>query len=157
MVKAGAQAPCRRNKPRDKYLAELKELAKLVPGSAQERIERYVAQEVERRTSTRLSWSQALRAAFAIDIEKCNVCGGRREVIAAIPPGPIVRKILTHLGLPTIVVRRRPCDVWQVRGPPGELVPGDFDDVEVTDAPDPPADEDLDPPFWDDPLGDAGI
>ena len=157
VVKAGAQAPCRRNKPRDLDLAELTELARNVPEGAQERIERYVAQEVERRTSTRLSWSQALRAAFAIDIEKCTVCGGRRDVIAAIPPGPIVRKILTHLHLPTTVVTRRPCDVWQVRGPPGELVPGDFDDTDVADAVDPPVDEDLDPPFWDDPLNDAGI
>jgi hypothetical protein len=68
-----------------------------------------------------------------------------------------VRKILTHLHLPTTVVTRRPCDVWQVRGPPGELVPGDFYDTDVADAVDPPVDEDLDPPFWDDPLGDAGI
>ncbi len=55
------------------------ELARNVPASAQERIERYVAQEVERCTSTRLSLSQALRVAFAIDIEKCSVCGGLRE------------------------------------------------------------------------------
>jgi hypothetical protein len=157
VVKAGAQAPCRRNKPRDLDLAELTELSRNVPEGAQERIERYVAQEVERRTSTRLSWAQALRAAFAIDIEKCSVCGGRREVIAAIPPGPIVRKILTHLRLPTTVVTRRPCDVWQVRGPPGELVPGDFDDTDVADTVDPPVDEALDLPFWDDPLNDASI
>jgi hypothetical protein len=52
VVKAGAQAPCRRNKPRDLDLAELMELARNVPEGAQERIERYVAQEVERRTST---------------------------------------------------------------------------------------------------------
>jgi hypothetical protein len=51
VVKAGAQAPCRRNKPRDLDLAELTELARNVPEGAQERIERYVAQEVERLTS----------------------------------------------------------------------------------------------------------
>jgi hypothetical protein len=68
-----------------------------------------------------------------------------------------VRKILTHLRLPTTVVTQRPSDVWQVRGPAGELGPGDFDDTDVADAVDPPVDEDLDPPFGDDPLGDAGI
>jgi hypothetical protein len=68
-----------------------------------------------------------------------------------------VRKVLIHLGLPTAVVRRRPCVVWQVRGPHGQVVPVDFDDTDVADAVDPPVDEDLDPPFWDDPLGDAGI
>jgi hypothetical protein len=44
-----------------------------------------------------------------------------------------------------------------VRGPPGELVPGNFHDTDVADAVDPPVDEDLDLPFWDDPLNDAGI
>ncbi len=69
-----------------------------------------------------------------------------------------MHKILTHLHLPTKVVRSRPCDVWQVRGPPGELVPEDLYDVDLADPPDPPADEELDPPFWDDqPDHDAGI
>lgn len=149
--------PFRSNKPRDLDLAELVELLRNVPDSAQKHIERYAAQEVERRTTTRLSRSQALRAAFAIVFEKRVACGGRREVIAAIPPGPLLRKILTHPGLPTTAVTRRPRDVWQVRGPSGELVPGDFADMDVADAVEPPADEDLDLPFWDDPLNDAGI
>jgi hypothetical protein len=48
----GVLAAASRNKPRDLDLAELTELARNVPESAQERIERYLAQEVERRTST---------------------------------------------------------------------------------------------------------
>jgi hypothetical protein len=54
------------------------------------------------------------------------------------------------------MVTRRPSDVWQVRGPLGEQVPRDFDDVNVADTVDPPVDEDLDPPSGDAPLNDAG-
>ena len=176
MVNAGAHAPCRRNKPWDLDLAELTELARNVPEGAQERIERYVAQEVERRTSTVLLLPRrpdsASMYSAAGSLPGTSIARGvrrRHRIVLRVrrparepalplskghrrdPPGPIVRKILTHLRLPTAVVTRRPCDVWQVRGPPGELVPGDFDAV------DPPDSEDLDPPFWDDPLNDAGI
>ena len=54
-----------------------------------------------------------------------------KQVIAAIPPGAIATKILRHIGLPTqVVTKAEPCDIWRVRGPPGELVPDGLDDWE---------------------------
>ena len=35
----------------------------------------------------------------------------------------VATKILRHLGLPTqAVTTAEPCDIWRVRGPPGQLV-----------------------------------
>ena len=48
---------------------------------------------------SRLSWSQAMRRTFKLDVLQCT-CGGRREVIALIPSGEIAAKILRHLKLP---------------------------------------------------------
>ena len=39
------------------------------------------------------------RAAFRIDIEKCEKCGGPVRIIASIEDPDIILKILTHLGL----------------------------------------------------------
>ncbi len=47
---------------------------------------------------SRLSWSQAMRRTFKVDVLRC-VCGGRREVIALIPSGEIATKILAHLRM----------------------------------------------------------
>ena len=49
----------------------------------------------------RLDWNSLLRRIFAIDALLCAVCGGRRRIIAEIKEGPVARKILAHLGLPT--------------------------------------------------------
>ncbi len=57
----------------------------------------------------RLGWAQRLKRVFAIDIEKCDKCGGklyaaRMKVIACIEdrdaaPPAVIDKILKHLGL----------------------------------------------------------
>ncbi len=36
---------------------------------------------------------------FCIEIEICLCCGGQLKIIAAIEDPPVIRKILTHLGL----------------------------------------------------------
>ena len=54
----------------------------------------------EWRASTRLSWAQAMKAAWKTDVLHCDNCGGTKQVIAAIPPGAIATKILKHIGLP---------------------------------------------------------
>ena len=77
-----------------------------------------------------------MKAAFRKDVLDCDKCVGTKQIIAAIPPGPIATKILRHLGLPTqTVTKAEPSYIWRVRPsagagqapPPGELVP-DFDD-----------------------------
>ena len=46
-----------------------------------------------------LTWAQRLKRVFAIDIEKCDKCGGKVKVIATIEDPEVIEKILKHLGL----------------------------------------------------------
>lgn len=46
-----------------------------------------------------LSWARLLRRVFDIDVTICPDCGGQLKLIAAIADPPVIRKILTHLGL----------------------------------------------------------
>lgn len=53
-----------------------------------------------------MTWAQRLKRVFAIEIEKCEKCGGklsaaRLRVIASIEDPDVIAKILTHLGLDT--------------------------------------------------------
>ena len=47
----------------------------------------------------KMSWAQLLARTFGIDTRHCT-CGGELKVIAAILDTSVIRKILTHLGLP---------------------------------------------------------
>ena len=46
-----------------------------------------------------MTWAQRLKRVFAIDIEKCEKCGGKMKVIASIEEPDVIEKILKHLGL----------------------------------------------------------
>jgi hypothetical protein len=54
------------------------------------------------------SWPNLLRHTFAVDVLACPRCGGRIRVVATIEDPVVIRKILTHLGLPTDVPAPRP-------------------------------------------------
>ena len=56
----------------------------------------------------RWSWPDLLRHTFAVDVLACTRCGGRMRVVATIEDPVVIRKILTHLGLPTEVPAPRP-------------------------------------------------
>lgn len=62
----------------------------------------------------RYPWAELLRRVFALDVLRCALCGGRRELIAQITDPSVVRAILESLGLPTVVPVQHPA-----RGPPG--------------------------------------
>ena len=69
------------------------------------------------------TWAQRLKRVFAIDIEKCEVCGGKMKVIASIEdrgaaPPDVIDKILKHLGLDESSGQDRS---QHNRSPPGEL------------------------------------
>src|SRR5262245_37815129 len=54
---------------------------------------------------------------YAVDVLRCERCGGRRRLLAAITEKATAKKILARLGLPTdpIVARPRardPADIW---------------------------------------------
>ena len=63
----------------------------------------------------RYSWAELLRRVFAVDVLKCDRCGGRLRIVAAIHPPETTQRILGHLGLPDASLppvrptRRKPC------------------------------------------------
>ena len=61
----------------------------------------------------RYPWADLLKRVFAVDALNCDRCGGRREVLALITDGTVVRAILTCLGLPADAPVVHPA-----RGPP---------------------------------------
>jgi hypothetical protein len=48
----------------------------------------------------RANWAELLKRVFEIDVLTCPWCGGKRELIALITDGTVIRRILEHLGLP---------------------------------------------------------
>ena len=64
----------------------------------------------------RYSWADLLRRVFLIDVLTCDRCGGPRKLLACITEQQIIRKILTHLGLPSDPPSRA-----AARSPPGRL------------------------------------
>ena len=45
-------------------------------------------------------WAALLQRTFEIDVLACPGCGGRLRLLATIEDPEVVRKILSHLGLP---------------------------------------------------------
>jgi len=45
--------------------------------------------------------------------ETCGICGGKVKIIAAIKEGEVIKKILDHIGLPSV-----PPEIASARGPP---------------------------------------
>ena len=66
-----------------------------------------------------MTWAQRLKRVFAIDIEKCERCGGPVRIIASIEDPDVIEKILKHLGLEQ-VDWASPHDP-QNRSPPSDL------------------------------------
>ena len=58
--------------------------------------EQEVRTESEKRAA--MIWAQRLKRAFSIDIEICEVCGGKAKAIACIVDPVVINKILKHLN-----------------------------------------------------------
>jgi hypothetical protein len=71
----------------------------------------------------RITWAQLLKRVFKMDMETCNVCGGKMAVISAITDPEVIQKILEHLKLPT-----RSPKIHPSRGPPQHHCKGSGDD-----------------------------
>ena len=65
----------------------------------------------------RRQWAELMRRTFGVDVLACERCGGRFRLIALIQQAEVIRRILTHLGLPSEVPRPRPA-----RSPPLAVV-----------------------------------
>ena len=61
----------------------------------------------------RASWARLLKRVFDVDVETCGVCGGRVKIIASIKKPEVIRKILDHIGMPSV-----PPEIASSRGPP---------------------------------------
>ncbi len=46
------------------------------------------------------AWAHLMRRAFDVDVLACPRCGGRLRLVAALDDPHVIRRILTHLGLP---------------------------------------------------------
>jgi hypothetical protein len=49
----------------------------------------------------RSKWALLMRRVLGVEVLLCPLCAGQRRVVAEIPEGPIAKKILEHLGLPS--------------------------------------------------------
>jgi len=70
-----------------------------------------------------------MQRSFGFDVLACPRCGGRLHLIALIEDAQVIRRILTHLGLPAEVPAARPA-----RPPPMPFEPVDHsvhDDLAV--------------------------
>jgi hypothetical protein len=61
----------------------------------------------------RMSWARLLKRVFNIDIEVCPKCQGKIRIIAAIEDPKVIKKILDHMGLPSMSP-----SLYPARGPP---------------------------------------
>ncbi len=76
-------------------------------------------QENPKQKAYSMTWAQRLKRVFAIDIEKCERCGGPVRIIASIEDPDVIEKILRHLGL--YQVDWASPDDPQNRSPPSDL------------------------------------
>ena len=71
----------------------------------------------ERTCRQRLSWAQLLARVFLIDVLHCPHCGGRRRIVSFLTDPQVVRRILTHLGMPTEAPVVKPARMLAELGP----------------------------------------
>ena len=45
----------------------------------------------------RMTWARLLKRVFDLDLERCEQCGGKMKIIAAIEEPAVIERILTHL------------------------------------------------------------
>ena len=66
-------------------------------------------------------WAELMQRTFAFDVLACPRCGGRLRLVALVEQASVVRRILSHLDLPSELPEPRPA-----RPPPRR--PEGFDD-----------------------------
>ena len=68
-----------------------------------------------------MTWARRLKRVFAIEIEKCEKCGGKVKVIACIEDSEVIEKILKHLGLDEASQTRNRSPLTGLFGHSGQL------------------------------------
>ncbi len=67
-----------------------------------------------RERKKRLLWSETMKRGLDLDVLKSGFCGIRREVLKCLTDPKVIDRILTHLGLKTVLP-----EVAPARAPPG--------------------------------------
>jgi hypothetical protein len=80
--------------------------SKIVPAPAERVTEPLTDHAAVHGETPRMSWARLLKRIF--DIEHCPNCRGTLKIIVAIEDGPVIVKMLSHLGLPTRAPPRAP-------------------------------------------------
>lgn len=71
------------------------------------------APPLKRKPRPRLNWAELLKRTFGVDLLTCELCGGRRRVLAAMTEPKEARRVLEHLRLPSV-----PLPLAPAQGPP---------------------------------------
>jgi hypothetical protein len=76
-------------------------------------------------------WAELMQRSFGFNVLACPRCGDRLELIALIEDPKVIRRLLSHLGVPTEVPAACPA-----RPPPLPVGPSDpsYDDVAAPEA-----------------------
>ena len=69
----------------------------------------------------RKQWPELLRRVFAVEVLACRFCGGERRIIAEVEEGPIARRILAHLRLPTTAPKPAQGKLFSTGPPPVDV------------------------------------
>ena len=69
----------------------------VVPGKSEDESEQIL--QYGKNKAYSMTWAQRLKRVFAIEIEKCEKCGGCVKIIACIEDAEVIEIILKHLGL----------------------------------------------------------
>ena len=70
-------------------------------------------EQKQSKQSYSIGWAKMLKRVFDIDIQTCLKCGGQIKIISSIHNPQIIKKILTHIGENSTVLKLSP-----PRGPP---------------------------------------
>lgn len=70
--------------------------AKIIPSSTKEKTEK-------KKYPDQKKWAELLKRSFAIEILKCDKCGGKMKLVSTIQEAEVARQILESLGLPSQV------------------------------------------------------
>jgi hypothetical protein len=60
------------------------------------------------------SWAKLLARVSRIDISKCVHCNGKMKIISSIKDPPVIKRILTHLGLSPIPPPMAPASIREL-------------------------------------------
>jgi hypothetical protein len=84
------------------------EAASSIPAASRDPATTVSVEEPPPLAARKWSWPDLMRHTFGVDVLACARCGGRMRVVATIEDPVVIRKILTHLGLPTAAAPRPP-------------------------------------------------